>query len=179
MKTILTLLLGLFATTVIAQNETEFKNPPPEMCNHVILGWDGEITPEVIERDLDQIQAKGFRNVIIEPGYNMGSPYLSEQWFANVRLMADAVERRGMRMWIIDEGKYPSGMAGGKFSKERPDLCMQALMAEGDTVVVARRSSQTRCTHPTRRRSTAESAAGRLQPRRTCRRRCPPCCPPR
>ncbi|MBQ6228502.1 MAG: glycoside hydrolase [Prevotella sp.] len=145
MKTILAFLLGLFATTAVAQNETEFKKPPAEMCNHVILGWDGEITPEVIERDLDQIQAKGFRNVIIEPGYNMGSPYLSEQWFANVRLMADAVERRGMRMWIIDEGKYPSGMAGGKFSKERPDLCMQALIAEGDSAVAVRRSSQTRC----------------------------------
>lgn len=64
----------------------------------------------------------------------MGTEYLSEQWFKNVKLMAEAVQRRGMRMWIIDEGKYPSGMAGGKFSKERPDLCMQALVPDGDGV---------------------------------------------
>ncbi len=146
MKPILTLLFSLLtALTASAQNATEFKNPPSEMCNHVILGWEGEITPEVIERDLDEIQSKGFRNVIIEAGYNMGAAYLSPQWFANIRSMADAVERRGMRMWIIDEGKYPSGMAGGKFSKERPDLCMQALVASGDTVAAVRRSSQTRC----------------------------------
>jgi len=137
-------LLLTAAMAVRAQMENNFKNPPAEMCSHVILGWDGEITPEVIGRDLSEIQAKGFRNVIIEPGYHMGADYLSPQWFANVRMMADSVERRGMHMWIIDEGKYPSGMAGGKFSKERPDLCMQALVADGDTVKAVRRSSQTR-----------------------------------
>lgn len=142
--TILTFLL-LIAITIQAQLEKDFKNPPAEMCSHVILGWDGEISPEVISRDLSEIQAKGFRNVIIEPGYHMGVDYLSPQWFANVRMMADSVERRGMHMWIIDEGKYPSGMAGGKFSKERPDLCMQALVPDGDTVKAVRRSSQTRC----------------------------------
>ena len=147
----LILLMAVVATakaqqeTANAQIEKGFKNPPAEMCSHVILGWDGEISPEVISRDLSEIQAKGFRNVIIEPGYHMGTEYLSQQWFANVRMMADSVERRGMRVWIIDEGKYPSGMAGGKFSKERPDLCMQALVADGDTVKAVRRSSQTRC----------------------------------
>ena len=129
----------------MAQTTKEFLTPPAEACSHVILGWDGEINPTVIGNDLDAIQRKGFRNVIIEPGYNMGTPYLSQQWFDNVRTMADSAAARGMKMWIIDEGKYPSGMAGGKFSAERPDLCMQALVADGDTVKAVRRSSQTRC----------------------------------
>ena len=146
MNFIITLLFCLIASVALqAQNLDHFINPPTEMCSHVILGWDGEITPEIIEHDLNDIQAKGFRNVIIEPGYHMGTEYLSPQWFANVRMMADAVERHGMHMWIIDEGKYPSGMAGGKFSKERPELCMQALITEGDSVKSVRRSSQTRC----------------------------------
>jgi hypothetical protein len=33
-----------------------------------------------------------------------------------------------MKIWIEDEGKYPSGFAGGKFSAERPDLKMQGLV---------------------------------------------------
>lgn len=139
----LSLLAG--ALSVHGQMERDFMNPPAEFCNHLILGWDGKIDQQVIESDLDAIQAKGFRNVIIEPGYRMGAPYLSEQWFLNVRAMADAVAKRGMKMWIIDEGKYPSGMAGGKFSKERPDLCMQALVMENGQVKAVRRSSQTRC----------------------------------
>ncbi len=142
---LLTLMAMLTAMAAYSQTENEFKHPPTDMCNHVILGWDGQIDSVVIERDLDAIEACGFRCVIVEPGYNMGDPYLSRQWFSNVRMMADAVERRGMKMWIIDEGKYPSGMAGGKFSHERPDLCMQALMTEGDSVKSVRRSSNTRC----------------------------------
>ena len=42
-----------------------------------------------------------------------------------------------MKVWIIDEGKYPSGFAGGKFSQERPDLRMQALVI-GDTIQIKR-----------------------------------------
>ena len=144
-KCVLTFLTILVSLATYSQSETDFRHPPTEMCSHVILGWDGQIDSTVIEHDLDAIQACGFRNVIIEPGYHMGNPYLSEQWFANVRLMADAVARRGMKMWIIDEGKYPSGMAGGKFTAERPDLCMQALVTQGDSVVPMRRSSNTRC----------------------------------
>ncbi len=144
-KLLVTLVACLTASIGMAQSEDSFNNPPVEMCSHVILGWDGEINASVIEKDLDAIQRVGFRNVIIEPGYRMGAPYLSEEWFQNVRTMADAVAKRGMRMWIIDEGKYPSGMAGGKFSQLRPDLCMQALVADGDTVQTVRRSSQTRC----------------------------------
>ncbi len=144
-KLFLTIFVCLAALSARAQSKETFSNPPAEMCSHVILGWDGEISAQVMERDLDAIQKAGFRNVIIEPGYRMGTPYLSEQWFQNVRMMADAVARRGMKMWIIDEGKYPSGMAGGKFSQLRPDLCMQALVAQGDTVMAVRRSSQTRC----------------------------------
>lgn len=144
-KITLTIFALLSVVMAFSQTEEAFWHPPVEMSNHVILGWDGQIDSTIIERDLDAIEACGFRSVIIEPGYNMGEPYLSQQWFANVRIMANAVERRGMKMWIIDEGKYPSGMAGGKFSKERPDLCMQALIVEGDTVKAVRRSSNTRC----------------------------------
>ena len=31
-----------------------------------------------------------------------------------VRVAVDQAKRRGMRVWIIDEGKYPSGFAGGR-----------------------------------------------------------------
>ena len=145
MRIIIIFIALLASHSVRAQLELEFKNPPAELCSHVILGWEGAITPEVIGHDLDAIQSRGFRNVIIEAGYRMGAPYLSDTWFANIHTMADSCARRGMRMWIIDEGKYPSGMAGGRFSKERPDLCMQALVDDGDTVKAVRRSSQTRC----------------------------------
>jgi len=105
-----------------------FINPPAE--NGLVLwwGWDGPVNEEVIKRDLDKIKSFGFKQVMIEAGYNMASPYLSPGWFELVKTATEQARIRGMRVWVEDEGKYPSGFAGGKFSAERPDLKMQALV---------------------------------------------------
>jgi hypothetical protein len=106
---------------------SSFGAPPPEYSPTLWWGWDGPITEEVIARDLDEINARGIRCVTIEAGYGMSAPYLSPAWFELVRLAVDHARRRGMRVYLVDEGKYPSGFAGGKFTAERPDLCMQGL----------------------------------------------------
>ena len=113
-----------------------FPTPPPEYGPTVTWGWDGPVTEAVISRDLDRLKAIGFRAVTIEAGYGMSAPYLSPGWFETVKVAVEQAKRRGMRVWIIDEGKYPSGFAGGKFSAERPDLRMQALVV-ADRVAVA------------------------------------------
>jgi hypothetical protein len=82
----------------------------------------------VIKRDLDRIRAMGFRGVMLEAGYGMKAGYLSPGWFSLVRVAIEEAKIRGMKVWIEDEGKYPSGFAGGKFSNERPDLKMQGLV---------------------------------------------------
>lgn len=110
-----------------------FRTPPPAYGPTVTWGWDGAVTREVIERDLDQLQALGYRAVTIEAGYEMNASYLSPGWFRLMQTAAEEAEQRGMGVWIIDEGKYPTGFAGGKFSQERPDLRMQVLIP-GDRI---------------------------------------------
>ncbi len=121
------------AATEVASN---FRTPPPEYGMVLWWGWDGPVTEEVIIRDLDQIKAMGFPAVMIEAGYGMTAKYLSPEWFELVRVAVDHARRRGMRVWVEDEGKYPSGFAGGKFTAERPDLRMQALVV-AESVAVA------------------------------------------
>jgi lysophospholipase L1-like esterase len=104
------------------------ESPPPQYGLTFYWGWDGPVNEEVIARDLDTFRALGVRTVTLEPGYEMPSPYLSEGWFELVRLAVEQARRRGMHVWLVDEGKYPSGFAGGRFSSERPDLRMQALL---------------------------------------------------
>lgn len=120
-----------------------FEHPPSEYAATVTWGWDGMMSEEVIARDLDTLHARGLRAVTIEAGYQMGNaPYLTDGWFRLVRFAAEEAYKRGMRVWIKDEGKSPSGFAGGRFSRERPDLRMQGLavserieVSAGDKVV--------------------------------------------
>lgn len=109
------------------QVKTYFQNPPSRFSNSVTWGWDG-MTKEGIVRDLDSLHRLGFGAATIEAGYGMPAEYLSDGWFQLVKLAVQEAKKRGMHLWIIDEGKYPSGFAGGKFSKERPDLRMQGIV---------------------------------------------------
>ncbi len=104
------------------------QTPPSTAGVALWWGWDGPVNQAVIEHDLDKFKSLGFSSVMIEPGYGMASPYLSSGWFELMRTAVAEAKRRDMHIWIVDEGKYPSGFAGGKFSSERPDLRMQALV---------------------------------------------------
>lgn len=108
--------------------KASFGQMPNPYAHSVTWGWNGPMNQQTISADLDSLYRLGFRVVTIEAGYRMPAAYLSEEWFGLVKLAVLEAKKRGMHVWIIDEGKYPSGFAGGKFSKERPDLRMQALV---------------------------------------------------
>ena len=122
--------------TPLSEAERQFETPPAEFASHVIWGWEGPMDIKTIRHDLDSIKTKGFRSVIFEAGYRLPYEYLSDDWFKGIRTGVREAKKRGLKVWIIDEGKYPSGFAGGKFTRERPDLRMKAVVAV-DTVHVA------------------------------------------
>jgi hypothetical protein len=122
-----------FSDKNVKEIREEFKSPPSAYGMILWWGWDGPMSDTVIKRDLDRIKAMGFRGVMIEAGYGMTARYLSPEWFELVTLAVGEAKKRDMIVWIEDEGKYPSGFAGGKFSQERPDLKMQGLVVTDRT----------------------------------------------
>ena len=113
----------------VAQVAAVFPVPPPEYSAQFTWGWRGPVDRSVIERDLDGMKALGVQAAIIEPNSGMADPYLSPGYFELVRVAVKEARKRNMRLWIMDDGDYPSGMAGGRISVERPYLRMQALGA--------------------------------------------------
>ena len=121
----------LWSGVTVKQVSDNFSNPPQELASHVIWGWEGPMDIETIRHDLDSIKTKGFRSVIFEAGYHLPFEYLSDDWFKAIRTGVLEAKARGLKVWIIDEGKYPSGFAGGKFTKERPEMRMKAIVSTG------------------------------------------------
>ena len=120
----------------LTEAAAQFPEPPAEFVSHVIWGWEGPMDIKTIRHDLDSIKTKGFRAVIFEAGYRLPYEYLSEDWFKAIRTGVMEAKKRGLKVWIIDEGKYPSGFAGGKFTRERPEMRMKAVVPV-DTLHVA------------------------------------------
>src|SRR5271157_833581 len=106
-----------------------FAIPPAEYGMTLWWYWNGQMAESDILSDLDELQAHGVTCVTIWAYYGLGIDYLSDTWFARVQFAVAAARDRGMRVWIADEGSYPSGFAGGAFTSQYPQMCMKALVA--------------------------------------------------
>ena len=144
MKTaIRVLLFSLGATALLAQRPWQqitvpsvgdavanFKTPPREYgaIHWAISG--GELTKERIVSEFDSLVANGVYIVNFGPSQHMTPKYFSPEHLALIKFGIDEAAKRGMRVWIADEGSYPSGFAGGLISKDYPQLAMQGIVAD-------------------------------------------------
>ena len=106
--------------------------PPPEYGPEPYYGLGGapgSVTLDTVRHDLDTMHALGFQAVTLQWSTGTGTEYLSPEWFALFKQVVAEVKRRHMRLWIVDDAGYPSGFAGGAFTREHPELRMQALVA--------------------------------------------------
>ncbi|MFN2977343.1 glycosyl hydrolase [Terriglobus aquaticus] len=111
---------------------SEWITPPPQYGPepyYGLAGAAGTVTLDTVGHDLDTMHALGFRAVTLQWSTGTGTQYLSPEWFAFFRQVVAEAKRRDMRIWIVDDAGYPSGFAGGRFTREHPELRMQALVA--------------------------------------------------
>jgi hypothetical protein len=111
-----------------AQVAQTWKAPPSEYGPEPYYGLNGAVDETVIRRDLDTMKALGYQAVTVQAGYGMPFAYLSPEYFAFFRTFVGEAKKRNMRVWIVDDAGYPSGFAGGKFTKLKPEMRMQALV---------------------------------------------------
>jgi len=111
-----------------AEAAAKFASPPAEYSSQFDWGFSDKLTPETMGAVLDHAKSLGVMGAYIEPKVG-NTPYLSPGYFNAVKELVEQARTRGMHLWFDDDGGYPSGFAGGKFSEERPDLRMQALAA--------------------------------------------------
>jgi hypothetical protein len=106
-----------------------FRNPPAEYGLVLWWFWNGDMTEADIQRDLEDMKAHGARSVLVFPYYGMSLEYLSPAYFERIRFAVQQAKRTGVRVWLMDEGSYPTGFVGGRITRERPDLGMRVLTA--------------------------------------------------
>ena len=107
-----------------------FRTPPREYGAIHWAIWGGELTRERIVREFDTLAANGVFVVNLGPARGMNPKYLSPEHLALTKFAVEEASKRGMKVWLADEGSYPSGFAGGKISTDYPQLCMQGIVAD-------------------------------------------------
>jgi hypothetical protein len=87
----------------------------------------GAVTIESLKHDLDTMKSLGFRAVTVQAGGGMTTTYLTPEYFDFFKQFVEEAKKRDMKVWIVDEIGYPSGFAGGMFTKSKTELRMQGL----------------------------------------------------
>ncbi len=95
-----------------------FQNPTPADRGRVLWIWNGSLDRAHLLRQLRHFQAQGVAGVIIRAGAGLRTAYLDKDWFELVNLCADEAARLGLKLWLADEERGPSGTAGGRITTE-------------------------------------------------------------
>jgi len=107
-----------------------FRFPPREYGAIHWAIWGGELTKERIVQEFDSLYANGVYVVNFGPARGMTPKYLSPEYFDLIKFAVEEARKRSMKVWIADEGTYPSGFAGGMIKEKFPQLAMQGIVAD-------------------------------------------------
>ena len=104
--------------------------------------WNGDLEDGEITRQIAEMAEQGVGGFFVCARQGMHVPYLSDAWFAKVRVASEAALEHGLEVWLYDEYPYPSGIAGGEVILEHPDakqrmLVHRTLSAAGGEVCVS------------------------------------------
>ena len=107
----------------------EFVHPGSQYRGAPFWAWNGRLEPEELRRQVRLMQRMGLGGFFMHSRVGLGTPYLGEEWFACVNACIDEAERLGMRAWLYDEDRWPSGAAGGLVTRN-PKYRMRSLVMQ-------------------------------------------------
>lgn len=114
----------------------KFKNTETRFYPVMCWSWNVPIEKEEVARQLDSFYENNIFRVYIIPKPRAFRPsnlndldpdYLTDEYFEVIRFTYKYAEKKGIQVWIYDEGGWPSGSACGKVVSEKPHLARKKL----------------------------------------------------
>ncbi len=91
----------------------DFAAPPVEFRPVPFWSWNERMEPQEVRRQVDEIAAAGWGGGFLHSRVGLTTPYMGEEWFAACEAAIDQCKQRGLRVFLYDEDKWPSGYSGG------------------------------------------------------------------
>ncbi|HEX8235236.1 MAG TPA: hypothetical protein VF600_04715 [Abditibacteriaceae bacterium] len=108
-------------------NREEFQAPGAASRIAPFWFWNCDMSEERVRHQVRQMAEAGCGGFFIHARQGLTLPYLSDDWFARVRLAVETAHECGLHAWLYDEYPYPSGIAGGLLTANRPELRARIL----------------------------------------------------
>ncbi len=88
--------------------------------NHILpfLWMHGE-PKDILKEEVEKIAECGIKEICLESRPYPG--YCTDRWFDDLAFLIEEAKKRDMKLWILDDDKFPTGHANGGFQKH-PEL---------------------------------------------------------
>ncbi len=98
-----------------------FKNPTSEYRGAPFWAWNGDLKPETLCQQIDYMNEMGFGGFYMHSRSGLSVEYLGEEFMNCVDACIKKAETKDMKAYLYDEDRWPSGVAGGKVTKNNPE----------------------------------------------------------
>lgn len=90
-----------------------FKNPTAEYRGVPFWAWNSKLEPGRLARQIECFREMGFGGFFMHSRSGMAMQYLGDEFMRSIKWCIKKAEEKGMRAWLYDEDRWPSGTAGG------------------------------------------------------------------
>jgi hypothetical protein len=108
---------------------TAFRQPPAEFRPVPFWSWNEKMEPIEVRRQVDEIARGGWGGAFLHSRVGLLTRYLGEEWFMACAAAMDQCRERGLKVWLYDEDKWPSGFSGGSVPLADPGFRCRVLIA--------------------------------------------------
>ncbi|MBC7288933.1 MAG: hypothetical protein H5T86_13025 [Armatimonadetes bacterium] len=104
-----------------------FASPRP--IDRVAPFWflNHELQPDEMRWQVREMHANGVGGFVLHARHGLLTPYMSEEWMANLAAALAEGKARGMKAYLYDENNWPSGPANGEVFVGHPEYRMSGL----------------------------------------------------
>ncbi len=81
--------------------------------------WNGKLNAAELKRQMRFFKKMGFGGVFMHSRTGLATEYLSKRWFDMIKACIREGKKLGLKTWIYDEDRWPSGYAGGLVTRHK------------------------------------------------------------
>jgi len=105
-----------------------FSNPTAAYRGAPFWSWNGTLDPQLLAQQLERFDLMGMGGAHAHVRTGLRSAYLSPEFLAIMKGLADQQRSRDKLLWLYDEDRWPSGFAGGLVTKDHPEFRRKHLV---------------------------------------------------
>ncbi|MFC5406827.1 glycosyl hydrolase [Cohnella soli] len=92
----------------------QFLDPGAEYRSSPFWAWNGRLDAAELIRQAEQMKEQGMGGFFMHSREGLETKYMGEDWMTCVSEVVAAARKLGLRAWLYDEDRFPSGGAGGR-----------------------------------------------------------------